>query len=73
MLSPVQKQHRKHALEADALEDPFIQCIGPGEPSHEGYEAAPDDLLDADIDGEVVLKAGDAPRGFYSHCRPRLA
>ena len=50
------------ALDADAKEDPGLVREGHGTgDTGESFEPAFEDALDPDIDGEVRLKAGDAP------------
>ena len=56
---------KSYALDADAVEDPSVHRIQPEEGPNESFEAAPDDLLDPDIDGFVSLKAGEAPDKVY--------
>ena len=53
---------KSYALDADAKEDPGLvrEGHGTGE-AGESFEPAFEDALDPDIDGEVRLKAGDAP------------
>ena len=53
---------KSYALDADAKEDPGLvrEGHGTGE-TGESFEPAFEDALDPDIDGEVRLKAGDAP------------
>ena len=53
---------KSYALDADAKEDPGLvrEGVGTGEGA-ETFEPAFEDALDPDIDGEVKLKAGDAP------------
>ena len=53
---------KSYALDADAKEDPGLvrEEHGTGD-TGESFEPAFEDALDPDIDGEVRLKAGDAP------------
>ena len=55
---------KSYALDADATEDPTVHRI-PETGDDESYEAAPEDMLDADIDGYVTLKAGEAPEKVH--------
>ena len=52
-----------YALDADAKEDPGLQreAVGTAGAGEESFEPAFEDALDPDIDGEVRLKASDAP------------
>ena len=53
---------KSYALDADAKEDPGLVREGHGTgDTGESFEPAFEDALDPDIDGEVRLKAGDAP------------
>ena len=54
---------KSYALDADAKEDPGLQREGVGTTGtgEESFEPAFEDALDPDIDGEVRLKASDAP------------
>ena len=53
---------KSYALDADAKEDPGLVREGHGTgDTGESFEPAFEDALDRDIDGEVRLKAGDAP------------
>ena len=53
---------KSYALDADAKEDPGLVREGHGAgDAGESFEPAFEDALDPDIDGEVRLKAGDAP------------
>ena len=54
---------KSYALDADAKEDPGLQREGVGTAGagEESFEPAFEDALDPDIDGEVRLKASDAP------------
>ena len=54
---------KSYALDADAKEDPGLQRegVGTAEAGEESFEPAFEDALDPDIDGEVRLKASDAP------------
>ena len=53
---------KSYALDADAKEDPGLVREGHGTgDTGESFEPAFEDALDSDIDGEVRLKAGDAP------------
>ena len=53
---------KSYALDADAKEDPGLVREGHGTgDTGESFEPAFGDALDPDIDGEVRLKAGDAP------------
>ena len=54
---------KSYALDADAKEDPGLQREGVGATGtgEESFEPAFEDALDPDIDGEVRLKASDAP------------
>lgn len=53
---------KSYALDADAKEDPGLvrEVVGATDDA-EGLEPAFEDALDPDLDGEVRLKAGDAP------------
>ena len=55
---------KSYALDADATEDPTVHRI-PGTGDDSSFEAAPEDMLDGDIDGVVTLKAGEAPDQVY--------
>ena len=53
---------KSYALDADVKEDPGLVREGHGTgDTGESFEPAFEDALDPDIDGEVRLKAGDAP------------
>ena len=54
---------KSYALDADAKEDPGLQreAVGTAGAGEESFEPAFEDALDPDIDGEVRLKASDAP------------
>ena len=53
---------KSYALDADAKEDPGLVREGHGTgDTGESFEPAFEDALNPDIDGEVRLKAGDAP------------
>ena len=53
---------KSYALDADAKEDFGLvrEAVGVSDDA-EGFEPAFEDALDPDLDGEVKLKAGDAP------------
>jgi hypothetical protein len=51
---------KSYALDGDAAEDPTVHRIAENE-GNESFEAAPEDMLDGDLDGHVSLKPGDAP------------
>ena len=54
---------KSYALDAVAKEDPGLQRegVGTADAGEESFEPAFEDALDPDIDGEVRLKASDAP------------
>ena len=54
------RQTKIYALDADATEDPTVHRI-PETGGDDSFEAAPEDMLDGDIDGHVTLKPGEAP------------
>ena len=58
---------KSYALDADAKEDLGLQRKGVGTTGtgEESFEPAFEDALDPDIDGEVRLKALDAPLKVY--------
>ena len=51
---------KSYALDADAAEDPTVHRIAENG-GDDSFEAAPEDMLDGDIDGHVTLKPGEAP------------
>ena len=51
---------KSYALDADAAEDPTVHRIAENG-GDDSFEAAPEDMLDGDIDGRVTLKPGEAP------------
>lgn len=55
---------KSYALDADATEDPTVHRF-PETGDDNSFEAAPEDMLDGDIDGHVTLKAGEAPEKVY--------
>ena len=55
-------QTKSYALDADATEDPAVHRI-PETGGGDSFEAAPEDMLDGDVDGHVTLKAGEADDG----------
>ena len=63
---------KSYALDADAKEDPGLQREGVGTTGtgEESFEPAFEDALDPDIDGEVRLKASDAPLKVHHQLTP---
>ena len=55
---------KSYALDADATEDPTVHRI-PEYGDDNSFEAAPEDMLDGDVDGHVSLKAGEAPEKVH--------
>ena len=55
---------KSYALDADATEDPTVHRI-PETGDDNSFEAAPEDMLDGDIDGHVTLKPGEAPEKVH--------
>ena len=55
---------KSYALDADATEDPTVHRI-PETGGDDSFEAAPEDMLDGDIDGHVTLKPGEAPEKVH--------
>lgn len=55
---------KSYALDADATEAPTVHRI-PETGDDNTFEAAPEDMLDGDRDGQVTLKAGEAPEKVY--------
>jgi hypothetical protein len=53
---------KSYAMDADAVEDPGIVRTAEGDAN---TDAAFEDMLDPDLDGEVRLKVGDAPVKVY--------
>ena len=51
---------KSYALDDDATEDPTVHRVAENG-GNESFEANPDDMWDADLDGHVSLKPGDAP------------
>ena len=52
---------KRYDLDADATADPTVHRI-PETGDDNSFEAAPEDMLDGDIDGHVTLKPGEAPK-----------
>ena len=63
---------KSYALDADAKEDAGLQREGVGTTGtgEESFEPAFEDALDPDIDGEVRLKASDAPLKVHHQLTP---
>ena len=57
---------KSYALDADATEDPTVHRI-PETGDDNSFDAAPEDMLDGDIDGHVTLKPGEAPEKVPHH------
>ncbi len=55
---------KSYALDADATEDPTVHR-NPETGDDNSFDAAPEDMLDGDIDGHVTLKPGETPEKVH--------
>ena len=60
---------KSYALDADATEDPTVHRM-PETGDDNSFEAAPEDMLDGDLDGYVKLKPGEAPEMVLHNLSP---